>query len=96
MCDVTIIIMDGCVGEMERKMVNAGAELRLNGEGWSVVTCLFVDDTLLLAESKRDLQRVINEFCSICKRRKLKVIAEKSKVMVFERSEEEVIDCNIG
>ncbi len=60
-------------------MVNAGAKLRLNGEDWSVVKCLYVNNTVLLAES---------EFCSICKRRKLKVNAGKSKVMVFERKEE--------
>ncbi len=44
---------------------------------WSVVTCLFVDDTVLLAESEGDLLRVVNEFYSVCKRRKLKVNAGK-------------------
>ncbi len=56
----------------------------LNGEVCSVVTCLFVDDTVLLAESERDL----HEFYSVCKRKKLKVNAGKSKVMVFERRKE--------
>ncbi len=36
-------------------MVNTGAKLRLNGDEWSVVTCLFADDTVLLADSKEDL-----------------------------------------
>ncbi len=36
----------------------------------------------------------MNEFYSVCKRRKLKVNAGKSKVMVFEKREEEVIDFN--
>ncbi len=36
----------------------------------------------------------VNEFYSVCKRRKLKVNAGKSKVMMFERREEEVIDFN--
>ncbi len=40
------------------------------------------------------MQRVVNEFFSVCKRRKLKVNAGKSNVMVFERREEEVIDFN--
>ncbi len=35
--------------EMKSKVMNAGAKLRLNGEVWSVVTCLFADDTVLLA-----------------------------------------------
>ncbi len=51
---------------------------------------------LLLAESKGDLQRVVNEFYSVRKRRKLKASAGKSKVMVFERREEELIDFNIA
>ncbi len=38
---------------------------------------------MLLAESEGDLQRVVNVFCSVCKRRKLKVNAGKSKVMVL-------------
>ncbi len=49
---------------------------------------------MLLAESEGDLQRIVNKFYSVCKRRKLKVNAGKSEVMVFERREEEVIDFN--
>ncbi len=75
-------------------MVNADAKLRLDEEVWSVVTCLFADDTVLLAESEGDLQRVVNEIYSVCKRRKLKVNAGKSKVMVFERRGVEVVDFN--
>ncbi len=66
--------------------VNMGAKLRLNGEVWSVVTCLFVDDTVLLAESEEMLQRIVDEFDRVCKMRKLNV--RKSKVMVFERARE--------
>ena len=50
------IFMDGCMREMKCKVVNAGAKLRLNGEIWSFVTCLFADDTVLLAESEGDLE----------------------------------------
>ncbi len=48
--------------EMKHKVVNAGVKLRLNGKVWSVVTCLFAYDTVLLAlaESEGDLQRVVN------------------------------------
>ncbi len=48
-----------------------------------------------LAEREGDLQRVVNEFYSVCKRRKLKVNDGKSKVMVFERREEEVVDFKV-
>ncbi len=65
------IFMDGCMRALKHKVVNAGAKLRLNGEVWSVVTGLFADETVLLAESERDLLRVVNEFFSVCKRRNM-------------------------
>ncbi len=58
---------------------------------WSVAACLFADDTELLAESERELQRVVDQFHSVCSRRKLRVNAGRSKVMVFERKEVEVV-----
>ncbi len=39
------IFMDGCMREMKCKVVHTG-EMRLNGEVWSVVTCLFADDSV--------------------------------------------------
>ncbi len=66
-------------------MVNVGEKLRLHGEVLSVVTCLSADDIISLAESEGDLQRIVNEFCSVCKRRKFKVHSGKSKVMVLEQ-----------
>ncbi len=53
--------------------------------------CLFADDIVLLAESERMLQRVVDEFYMVCKRRRLKVHFGKSKVMVFERAKNEMI-----
>ncbi len=57
----------------------------------SVVAGLYADDTVLLAESEAMLQRIVDEFDRVC-RRKLKVNADKSKVMVFERAREQTID----
>ncbi len=45
-----------------------------------------------MAESEGMLQRIVDEFDRICKRKKLKVNAGKSKVMVFERAREKTID----
>ncbi len=38
------------------------------------------------------LQRILDEFEKVCKRRKLKVNSGKSKVMVFERAREQTIN----
>ena len=51
-------------------MGNVGARLNINGMGWIMETCLF-------AESKEELQRVVDEFYCVCTRRKQKVNAGK-------------------
>ena len=43
--------------------------------------------TLLFTESEEEFKRVVDEFYSVCTRRKLKVNAGKCKVMVVERRE---------
>ena len=85
------VFMDGCMREMKAKVGNAGAKLRMNDVDWPVVGCLFADDTVLLAESERELQRVVDEFHRVCTRRKLRVNAGKSKVIVFERRQVEAL-----
>ena len=42
---------------------------------------LFADDTVLVADIKRKLERLVEEFGRACRRSKLKVNVEKSKVM---------------
>ena len=46
--------------EMKAKVEKIGARLKLNGVVWSVVAYLFTDDMVLLAESKRELKRVVD------------------------------------
>ncbi len=59
-----------------------------------MVAGLFGNEKVLLAESERMFQRIIriDEFDSICKRRKLKMNPGKSKVMVFATAREQTID----
>ncbi len=42
--------------EMKAEMGNVGARLKVNGVDWSMVACLFTDDTVLFSESERKLQ----------------------------------------
>ncbi len=78
--------------EVKAKVGKMGTGLKVNRVDWSVTACLFVDDTVLLAESKRELQIVVDQFHNVCSRRKLRVNAEESKVMVFESREVEMVD----
>ncbi len=62
--------------KMKAKVEKIGARMKLNGVDWSVAACLFADDTVLLAGSERKLQRVVDQFHSMCSRRKLRVNAQ--------------------
>ncbi len=76
------IYMDGCIREMKVKVRDLGARLNARGMEQPLVAGLYADDTVLLAENERMLQRIVDEFERVCKRRKLKVNASKSKVRV--------------
>ncbi len=60
-----------------------------------MVARLFADDTVLLTDSERELQKVIDGFYRVCVRRKLGVNAGICKVMVFEREEVKVLDVSM-
>ena len=86
------IFMDGVMKEWKMRIQGEGAELNENGKLWKVPSCLYADDAVLFAESEEKLQRMVSEFNCVCERRKLKVNAGKSKVMVFERREYDTLD----
>ncbi len=62
------------------------------GRKWVLNSILFADDTVLIAENERDIQNLVSVFDSVCKRRKLKVNVNKSKMMVCKQSRSEVVD----
>ena len=56
--------------------------MKVEGEGELVLSqLLFAYDTALVVESAEQLQRPVAELGRVCKRRKLRVNVEKSKVM---------------
>ena len=61
--------------EMKTKVRNGGGRLKINAISWTVVACLFADDTVLFAKNEEELQRVVDEFYGVCTRGKLKVNA---------------------
>ncbi len=71
------IFMDGCMREMRAKVGKVGARLKLNGVDWAVAACLSSDDTVLLPESEKKLQRMVDQFHSVCSRRKLSKCREE-------------------
>merc|ERR1711888_251428 len=67
-----------CVGNVGVRMTDA-REVE-----WLISQLLFADDTALVAESEKELQKLVTEFGVVCERRKLKVNVAKSKVLVME------------
>ncbi len=66
--------------------------MNVRGVEQPLVVGLYADDTVLLAESEGMLQRIVDEFNRVRKRRKLKVNAGKSKAMFFETAREQTIN----
>lgn len=48
-------------------------------------TLLFADDALLLDDEERELQRMVNDFCTVCVRQNIKVNLSTSEVLGFDR-----------
>ncbi len=77
---------------MKSKVGEVGVRMYDEGRKWVLNSILFAEDTVLIAERESDLKIFVSVFDSVCKRRKLKVNVNKSKVMVCERSRSEVVD----
>ncbi len=77
---------------MKVRVRDLGARLNVRDVEQPLVAGLYADDTVLLAENEGMLQRTADEFERVCKRRKSKMNASKSKVMVFEKAREQTID----
>jgi len=59
------------------------------GLEWVIEWLMFADDTVLLGDDEKKLQRLVNEFGRVCKKRKLTVNVEKSKVMKVSKNGEQ-------
>ena len=57
----------------------------VDGRGWELCQVVFVDDTALVADSKDNMQMLVEEFGRIFERRKLKVNVNNSEMMHCSR-----------
>ena len=80
--------IDGVVREVNARVLGRGLELRDENDGvWEINQLLFADDTVLIANSEKELRQLVTEFGKVCERRKLRVNVNKSKVMRCTRHE---------
>ena len=77
------LYIDGVVREVNVRVLGRGLKLVDGNENeWELNQLLFVDDTVVVADSERKLCQLVTEFGSVCERRKLRVNVGKSRVML--------------
>jgi hypothetical protein len=86
------LYMDGVMKELLVGMGREGVRMVENGREWRIPCLLYADDLVLCGESEESLERLVERFGRVCKRRGLKVNVDKSKVMVMS---EEHTRCQI-
>ena len=66
-------------------MGSRGVSFMKDGREWRLPGFLYADDLVLCDESEEDLRVMVRWFTEVCRRRGLKVNADKSKVIVLNR-----------
>ena len=84
--------------EVKVGMERMGVRFLEEGREWRLPGLLYANDLVLCGESEEDLKVMVERFVDVCRRRGLKVNADKSKVMVLGgeegvRFQEESRDC---
>ena len=76
------LYIDGVVRDVNTRVFGRGLKL-VDGKnnGWELNQLLFVDDTVVVADSERKLCQLVTEFGRVCERRKLRYSVGKRKVM---------------
>lgn len=72
-CVVEVGMRQGC--SVFEGWGNGGGESKSDGRKWKMLACSYADDSIVLAYSEEDLQRIVSETDHACARRKLKVNA---------------------
>ena len=72
--------MDAVMKEIKMGM---GVRFLVEGRKWRFPGLLYPDDLVLCGELEEDLKEMVGYYVEVCKRRGLKVNADKSKAMVL-------------
>ena len=83
--------MDGVKKEVKMGMGRRGVSFMEVGREWRLTGPLYGDDLVLCGESGEELRVMVGRLSEVCRRRGLKVNADKNKVMVLNG--EEGLEC---
>ena len=74
------IFFDRVVRRVNERAMGRGVKLRdENGGGWEIKQVFYAHDTVLVTESRRDLQHIVSEFERACGSMGMKINVEKIK-----------------
>ena len=93
------LFMDAVLKEVREKAADIGVTLRDERRNieQEVYWLMFAGDTVLLGDSEEKLERPVQEFGRVCRRRKLSVNETKSKIMkIGKNGEENRVNINLN
>ena len=73
------VYMDRVMKEVKMGMGRRGVSFLEDGKEWRLSGLLYADDLVLGVESEENLRVMVGQFAELCRRRRLKVNAGKSK-----------------
>ena len=76
-----------------REALEDGKGININGE--NIVNIRFADDTIILAESEQQLQRMIDKRDATCEQYGMAMNAKKTKTMIVEKTPEKQCEVNV-
>ena len=85
------VYMDGVMKEVKMGMGRKGVRFLDDGREWKLPGLLYEDNLVLCGELEEDL--MVGWFAEVCRKRGLKVNADKSKVMVLNGEVE--LECEV-
>ena len=69
-----------------REVLENGGGININGQ--NITNIRYVDDTIILAESEQQLQRMIDKLDATCEQYGMAMNAKKTKTMIVEKTPE--------
>ena len=77
------VYMDTVMKELKMGMGRRGVRFQEEGIEWRLPGLLYADDLVLCGDLEEDLRAIVGRFIEVCRRRRLKVNAGKSKMIVL-------------
>lgn len=90
------LYMNAVMQEVNARVMGMEVKLKQYGLDRMMYQFLYADATVLIADSRKYLQRMVNVFDEVCKRRKYKVDVSKSTVMAVSKNRGQEVNVQLN